>query len=341
MNIINTLLKNEDKFNHPIWLMRQAGRYLPEYREIRKSLNGFLDLCYNSDLACEVTLQPIRRFDMDAAIIFSDILVIPDSMGIEVKFVENEGPLLGCIKDEEQLKKALQNKNTNKLLPVYDAIRKTRSSLNKEKALIGFSGGVWTLAAYIVEGKISKDLNIVKSTYYNNRRFFEILVESLIENISTHLIKQIEAGADIIQIFDSWAGLLVGEDYNNLIIKPTIEIIKNVRRIYPDIPIICFPRGSAMQYEKYCAEVDCNAIGVDQYMNLNWIRKHNNGKIIQGNLDPLILLSKSTDLIKNRIDGIFEAMKGEDFIFNLGHGVVPKTPVESVDFMIKYIKGMK
>lgn len=340
MKIINTLSNKENKKNYPIWLMRQAGRYLPEYREVRKSLGGFLDLCYNPNLACEVTLQPIRRFNMDAAIIFSDILVIPDSMGIEVKFVENEGPLLGFIRSNDQLKQALSKKNTDKLVPVYEAINKTRNSLDKDKALIGFSGGAWTVAAYIVEGKISKDLNIVKSTYYNDKLFFKNLIASLVEHISLHLINQIKAGADIIQIFDSWAGMLVGEDYNELIIKPTIEIIKNVRRVYPDIPIICFPRGSFMQYEKFCAEVDCNAIGVDQYMDLSWIRKYKNQKIIQGNLDPLILLSKNTDLIKKRIDQIFEAMKGEDFIFNLGHGVVPNTPPENVEFMIKYIKAI-
>ncbi len=337
MNLIKTLAK-ENKANYPIWLMRQAGRYLPEYREIRNSTKGFLDLCYNPDLACEVTLQPIRRFDLDAAIIFSDILVVPDSMGIKVSFVENEGPLLQKIQNIEELNKALLQKNSEKLSPVYEAIRKTRSFLDKEKALIGFSGSAWTLAAYIVEGKISRDLSIAKSLYYNDKEFFIELINNLVQQIAEHLIMQIDSGVDIIQLFDSWAGMLVGDDYDQLVIKPTIEIIKLVRKVYPYIPIICFPRGSGLQYEKFCLKVDCQAIGVDQYMPIDWVRDKSNQKIIQGNLDPLILLCKSTGFIAKRIDVIFEAMGPQDFIFNLGHGVVPQTPPENVKFLVNYVK---
>lgn len=341
MNIVKTLSKEKGKINYPIWLMRQAGRYLPEYRELRKLSKGFLDFCYNPDLASEATLQPMRRFDLDAAIIFSDILVIPDSMGIKVNFVENEGPLLTQIQNKEELAKALLQKKLEKLLPVYQAIRKTRSLLNKDKALIGFSGGAWTLAAYIVEGKISRDLSVVKPIYYNDKIFFSSLIDNLVENIAQHLIKQIEAGVDIIQIFDSWAGALIGDDYEQLVLKPTIAIIKLVRQVYPNIPIICFPRGSGFQYEKFCLEVDCQAIGIDQYMPIGWLKDKNNQKIIQGNLDPLILLANSTNLIKSRIDAIFDDMEGQDFIFNLGHGVVPKTPPSNVEFLINYVKGMR
>jgi uroporphyrinogen decarboxylase len=340
-NILKTLSKSQEKVNPSIWLMRQAGRYLPEYQKIRKIAGSFLDLCYNPDLACEVTLQPLRRFDLDAAIIFSDILVIPDSLGIEVKFEENQGPILGSIKTKKDLDQALLKKNNDKLSLVYEAIEKTKNKLNNDLALIGFSGGAWTLASYIVEGKLSRDLSIVKASYYNNRSFFNQLIETLVDSIADHLINQIKAGADIIQIFDSWAGMLIEEDYENLIIKPTQEIIKKVRKVYPNIPIICFPRMSNLQYEKFCLEVDCQAIGIDQYMRLDWIKRNSNQKIIQGNLDPLVLLSESTDLIKKRVDLIFEQMNGENFIFNLGHGVIPQIPPENVEFLVNYVKNFK
>ena len=340
-SILKLLSNIEKKITPPIWLMRQAGRYLPEYQVIRKQTKHFLDLCYDPDLACEVTLQPIKRFNLDAAIIFSDILVVPDSMGIKVLFKEQKGPVLESIRTKEELDKALSKKNKHKLNYVYQAIEKTKDSLPNDVALIGFSGGAWTLASYIVEGQISKDLSIVKATYYNNKNFFNKLIESLVENIAQHLINQIKAGVDLIQIFDSWAGMLIGEDYENLIIKPTQEIIKKVRQVYPAIPIICFPRMSGLRYEEFCLKVDCQAISIDQYMTLNWIKEHNNNKIIQGNLDPLILLSKSKDLIKERVDDILEQMKDTNFIFNLGHGVVPQTPPENVEFLVNYIKGIR
>jgi uroporphyrinogen decarboxylase len=339
--LLETLSSKKTNNKIPIWLMRQAGRYLPEYRKIRQSSKGFLDLCYNSDLACEVTLQPIRRFNLDGAIIFSDILVVPDAMGINVSFKENEGPFLEAIKNNEDLTLALTRANTQKLLPVYEAIKKTKKELPDNVALIGFAGAAWTLASYVVEGKISKDLSVIKKTYYNDRVFFERLIEVLVENIAQHLINQIEAGVEIIQIFDSWSGVLVGEDYENLVIKPTQKIIAKVKKIYPSIPIICFPRMSGFSYEKFCAEVDCDVISVDQYMPLDWMLKHGNNKIIQGNLDPLVLLSDSTDFIKKRVDAILEVMTGENFIFNLGHGVVPNIPPENVEFLVNYIKSQR
>ena len=335
------IFKSKKTVNPPIWLMRQAGRYLPEYRKVRQETKHFLDLCYNPDLAAEVTLQPIRRFALDAAIIFSDILVVPDAMGIKVKFKENHGPVLEAIQTKESLNTALSRKNKEKLLPVYQAIKKTKSQLPENVSLIGFSGGAWTLASYIVEGQLSKDLSVVKTSYYNNRNFFDQLIEHLVENIAEHLINQIKAGAEIVQIFDSWAGMLAGEDYDNLIIKPTQKIIEKVKAIYPNIPIICFPRMSSIRYEKFCQEVDCEAIGVDQYMSLAWVKKHANGKILQGNLDPLVLLSNSKDLIRKKVDVIFEAMRGENFIFNLGHGVVPTIPPENVEFLVNYVKEQK
>ena len=335
MNIINIIKNKKDK---AIWLMRQAGRYLPEYKKVRNSTSGFLDLCYNSDLACEVTLQPLRRFNLDAAIIFSDILVIPDAMGMKVKFVENAGPIIDQIQTIKELEDALKNKSDQKLLSVYQAIEKTREKLDKNIPLIGFSGGAWTVAAYIVEGKISKDLNFIKSCYYNSAEFFEILIDHLVENIAQHLINQVKAGANILQIFDSWAGVLTGIDYEKLIIEPTKKIIKKVREKYPEVPIICFPRSSGFQYQKFAENIDCQVIGIDQYISMKQAKQQINNKILQGNLDPLILLSNSKDLIKQRIDQIYADMEETSFIFNLGHGVVPQTPIENVEFLVNYIK---
>lgn len=338
--IIETLKSNNNKnSNIAIWLMRQAGRYLPEYQKTRQKAGGFLNLCYNPDLACEVTLQPIKRFDLDAAIIFSDILVIPDSLGINLKFEEKKGPILEVVTNQKDLDKLTLN--SKKLEKTYEAIVKTKENLAKEKTLIGFSGAAWTLAAYMIEGQISKDLSVVKSKYYNDKNFFHNLLEILIENISCHLIRQIKSGVDVIQIFDSWAGVLTDKDYDELVIIPTKAIIKKVRAIYPDIPIICFPRMSGLQYQKFCLQVDCDAISIDQYMSLSWAKENCNNKIIQGNLDPIILLSNSTDLIKERVDHIFSQMEGKNFIFNLGHGVLPKTPPENVEFLVNYIKSIK
>ncbi len=333
------ILDNQKKnFKTPIWLMRQAGRYLPEYRELRSKTNNFLEFCYNVELASEVTLQPMRRFNLDAAIIFSDILVIPDSIGINVNFHEQQGPILDPIQDINQLELAFKKTNKEKLNSIYQAITKVRKDLLKDKALIGFSGGAWTLASYIVEGKLSRDLSKIKSIYYKDKKFIELLIMHLVENISEHLIKQIQAGVDLIQIFDSWAGMVTEEDYNDLIIKPTKLIIKKVRKIYPNIPIICFPRMSGINYERFCNEVDCNAVSIDQYMPLSWIKERKNGKILQGNLDPLVLLSESEKLIKERVDHIFNQMEDENFIFNLGHGVVPQISPEMVEVLINYVK---
>ena len=340
-SILKILSNSKDKSNIPIWLMRQAGRYLPEYKQIRNNTKHFLDLCYNPNLACEVTLQPIRRFNLDAAIIFSDILVVPDSMGIKVRFKEQQGPILDPIQTKEEMDSAFSRKNKAKLDSVYEAIEKTKDALPQNVALIGFSGGAWTLASYIVEGKLSKDLSVVKTTYYNNKNFFDKLIEQLVENIAQHLINQIKVGVDIVQIFDSWAGMLSGDDYDHLVIKPTQAIIQKIRQIYPNIPIICFPRMSGILYEKFCANVDCQAVSIDQYMSLSWMRGNNSQKIIQGNLDPLVLLSNSKNFIKQRIDNIFEQMEDSNFIFNLGHGVVPQTPPENVEFLVNYVKDYK
>ncbi len=322
----------------PIWLMRQAGRYLPEYRELRKNASNFLDFCYNPEMATEATLQPMKRFDLDAAIIFSDILVIPDSMGLKVEFLENHGPLVETVENLEKLNNSLEKSNNEKLKNVYKAINFTKNQLPQNKALIGFAGGAWTIACYMVEGKLTKDFSKIKKIYYSNKEYIIYLLDILVDRIADHLIKQIEAGADLIQIFDSWAGMVPAEDYDDLIINPNQKIIEKVKALYPEIKIICFPRMSGINYKRFCEQVNCDAVGVDQFIPISWVSENSDKKIIQGNLDPLILLGDE-ELIKNRVDNIFSKMKGKNFIFNLGHGVVPNTDPEKVRFLINYVKG--
>lgn len=334
--LILKIFYQKTKIN-PIWLMRQAGRYLPEYKELRKNAKNFLDFCYNHDMAVEATLQPLRRFNLDAAIIFSDILVIPDSMGIKVEFLENHGPLIEEVETIEKLNLALEKENNDKLENIYKAIKSTKNQLPQNKALIGFVGGAWTIACYMVEGKLTKDFSKIKKIYYTNKEYINHLIDVLIDRIANHLIKQIEAGADIVQIFDSWAGIVAAEDYQDLVINPNKKIIEKVKSIYPEVKIICFPRMSGINYKNFCEQVNCDAIGVDQFTPISWISRNSKNKIIQGNLDPLILQGNES-LIKNAVDNIFYSMKGKNFIFNLGHGVVPNTNPEKVRFLINYVK---
>lgn len=339
MNLSKYILSNDLRKNPPIWIMRQAGRYLPEYLQIRKEAKNFLDFCYNEELACEATLQPIRRYNFDSAIIFSDILVIPDNLGIKVNFIEKEGPIIEPVRNINDLLK-LTKPSENKLFKTYKAINMVRNKLDKTISLIGFSGGIWTLYAYITEGKGSKDLSIARSIFYNDQEFFKKITEILILETANHLIKQVKAGADIIQIFDSYASMVREQDYEKLIIEPTNKLIDIFKKECPSTPIICFPRGSGNNYKKFCEQVNCDVIGVDQFTDLNWMREICGSKIIQGNLDPAILLCTSVDLIKENVDFIIKAMDGKKFIFNLGHGILPSTPTENVNFLVNYIKNL-
>ena len=264
---IDTLLgKKSDKI--PIWFMRQAGRYLPEYKKVRDSTNSFLEFCYSPDKASEVTLQPIKRFDFDAAIIFSDILVIPHALGMDVRFIKNEGPLLNAIKNETDVNN-LQYK-AKILNPVYEAINITKSKLEKNKSLIGFAGAPWTLATYMIEGCGSKDYLKTKTFSYQNKQLFAKIIDILVDSVSKHLIAQIEAGVDALQIFDSWAGVLTEEQFKKYSIDPTKKIVDNVRKIYPAIPIIGFPKSAGVLYKKYAKETSVNAMSFDQYMPASW-----------------------------------------------------------------------
>lgn len=322
----------------PIWIMRQAGRYLPEYKKIRSEENSFLDLCYNPSKAAEVTLQPLNRFDIDAAIIFSDILTIPHSLGLEVSFEQDFGPRVEIIDDINSINKLKVDSENRKLQKTYEAISIVKSKLPKNKALIGFVGAPWTISTYILEGKGKHNFEKSRKIAYSDPVFLDQLIEIISQQIISHILGQIKSGADIIQIFDSWAGVLGEIDYKRFVIDPTIKIIKEVKSHYPKTPIIGFPKGSGYLYENYILETNIDAIGVDNNIPLDSMKDFGkSGIVVQGNLDPVILLS-SKDLIKERTEIILEKLSNSRFIFNLGHGILPETKIENVEFLINCIK---
>lgn len=333
--ILLDILKGKKSERTPVWFMRQAGRYLPEYREIRNNISSFLDFCYSSDLAAEVTLQPIRRFNFDAAIIFSDILVIPDALGNKVWFEKGEGPRLEIIDNIGKLQNLKFNEE--KLYPVYEAIKIVRKELSNDKALLGFSGAPWTLAAYMIEGAGSRDFSSARKFIYQQPEIFSKLIDILSGSILKHLINQVKHGVDAVQIFDSWAGVLSYDEYVEFVIKPTKKIVDNFKKIYPDVPVIGFPKSSGVKYKEYAEKTGVDAISLDYSIDLNWIK--DNIKIpMQGNLDP-VLLAASKELSVKKTKEILDNMKNYPFIFNLGHGILPETPIENVEAVLEVIRN--
>jgi len=311
----------------PFWFMRQAGRYLPEYRAVRKNFSNFLEFCYTPDAATEVTLQPITRYDMSAAIIFSDILVIPDALGVNVQFAEGHGPILEPVSDLQKLSK---QHFAEKLSPVYEAIRKTRKTLAPDKALIGFCGLPWTLACYMVEGKGSRDFASVRTTAQREKAFFAGLISLLTESVIAHSIAQIEAGADAIKLFDSWAGVLSEQEFMDYSIIPTQKIVSAIKAKYPHIPVIGFPRMAGSKAEQYAKLTGVNALSFDGSVSLSFARRNLQPySIPQGNLDN-ILLAEDKNLAIAQTKKILDVFADKPFIFNLAHGILPHTPPENV-----------
>ncbi len=340
--LINILNKKEKFVNPPIWIMRQAGRYLPEYRDLRKNTDNFLEFCYNPKLACEVTMQPIRRFDFDAAIIFSDILTIPDALGVKVEFVGGVGPKLQKISTIDDLKKLDTSHIKTHLNPVFEAINLVKSQLKSDKALIGFSGAPWTLACYMIEGGGSKNFDSVRTAAIKDEEFFGQLIEILTNSIIEYLSLQINAGADVVKIFDSWAGVLPPEQLRKWVIGPTKKIVEALRKKHPKTPIICFPKGIGSMCEEFAKEINPNALAIDQNLERKWVKKNlqeNLGQVVQGNLDNFLLAFGSKDDIKKQVFDIFENFENHPFIFNLGHGILPQTPIENVEFLMDLIRS--
>ena len=331
-NTLRECIKNKKVSYTPIWFMRQAGRYLPEFRAIRKENQDFIKLCLSPNLVNEITLQPLKRFDIDAAIIFSDILMIPYGLGQNVEFKKGIGPILGNINLDEII-------NTDpvdfvqKLLPVYKGIEKVKSKL-KEKPLIGFVGAPWTLLLYMLNKgspKNSFEFNkINKDKFLVNR-----LLKKLEEMICLHIDKQIEAGADIIQIFDSWAGLLPKKELPNYCYIPILKIVDHVKS--KNIPVICFPKGIGENYLDFCSIVKPECISIDYEIDPQWIKQKLNGIPIQGGLDPKILLGDKEDIKKNT-EKYLNIFKDYPYIFNLGHGVLPEIKPETIEYIIRLVR---
>ena len=322
----------------PIWVMRQAGRYLPEYRKIREKAGSFLNLCYSPSDAAEVTLQPIKRFGFDAAIIFSDILVIPHSLGLELDFIQGEGPKLERIQNSKELEKLVISESNWQFKKVWETVSRVRKDLPKNTSLIGFAGAPWTVATYILEGKGKTDFSFCKSRIKEDPDFVEKLLDIITEQTIDYLLGQIEAGADVIQIFDTWAGVLNDiENNEKFIIKPVKKIVDAIREKHPDLPIICFPKG--IDYLKYYVEkIMPNGISLGSEVSMEEAKELQKIVTIQGNLDPVILLSDK-EKIKKETENILQNLSGKNFIFNLGHGILPETPIENVEFLVDIVRN--
>ncbi len=332
MSNLKEILKNKN-ICKSVWFMRQAGRYLPEFRKIRSQNQNFIELCLNSKLSSEITLQPMNRFDLDSAIIFSDILIVLHSLGQKVKFVKDQGPIL----DEFILEKFLKIDKvsfTQKLKPVYEAIKIVRSKLNHNKSLIGFVGAPWTLLIYMMNIK-KGETNLNYESFKQNKTEINLILKKLNDFLCLHIENQIDAGADVIQIFDSWAGLLLPNDLQDYCFTPNLRIVEFCKK--KNTPVICFPKGINLNYKKFNEIVKPDGINLDYDVDPSWARNNLSNVVIQGGLDPKILLSSDEEIYENT-KKYLNNFKGMPYIFNLGHGLLPKTDPNKVSKLIKFYK---
>jgi uroporphyrinogen decarboxylase len=319
----------------PLWLMRQAGRYLPEYRSLRSKAGNFLDLCYTPALAAEATLQPVRRFGFDAAILFSDILVIAAALNRKVSFRDGDGPSLEPIENAGDLARVPA---PEKLAPVYDALRQVKPALPDQTALIGFAGGPWTVAAYLVDGAGKRGFPRARGWAADEPGRLDAVVSRLADATATHLSGQIEAGAEAVQLFDSWAGLLTTEGFRRFVIAPTRRIVETLKARHPDVPVIGFPRHAGALYGEYAAATGVAALSLDQTVALDQARALQIQLPVQGNLDPEILVQGGAALDR-AVRAILDALESGPFVFNLGHGILPGTPLGHVERLMRLVRG--
>ncbi|WP_420960542.1 uroporphyrinogen decarboxylase [Brucella sp. IR073] len=331
------VIRGEAMFPPPIWMMRQAGRYLPEYRETRKAAGSFLDLCYSPDLAVEVTLQPIRRFGFDAAILFSDILVVPHALGRNLRFEEGRGPLMNPI-GAEDIARIETEGVAERLEPVYETVRRLRAELPEETTLLGFCGAPWTVATYMIAGHGTPDQAPARLFAYRYPQAFRKLLDDLADVSADYLIRQIDAGADAVQIFDSWSGVLDERSFKEFCVKPVARIVGKVRAVHPDALIIGFPKGAGTLYCGYREKTGVNALGLDWTVPLSFAAQLQGQGAVQGNLDPLRLVAGGVALDEG-VDTILEALGNGPLVFNLGHGITPEAPVAHVERMIERVRA--
>lgn len=331
------VLNGERLDSPPMWLMRQAGRYLPEYRELRSVKGSFLDLVYDPEAAAEVTLQPLKRFAFDAAILFSDILIVPFAIGQHLTFVTGEGPRLTPTLGTAKLDDLTPF--LTRLEPIYETVRAVKARLDPATTLIGFAGAPWTVATYMVEGQGSRDQSDTRRLAYGDPQRFSDLIDRITDVTFEYLSGQIEAGAEAVQLFDSWAGSLSPAQFERWVIRPTAQIVEQLRERHPDVPIIGFPKGAGGKLGAYARETGVTAIGVDETVDPIWAdRELPEGLPVQGNLDPLALLAGGEDLERTTLR-VIDGFAGRPHIFNLGHGILKDTPIDHVEQLVRIVKG--
>jgi uroporphyrinogen decarboxylase len=332
------VLDHQPRSPAPVWLMRQAGRYLPEYQAVRRRAGDFLKLCFTPELAAEATLQPVRRFGFDAAILFSDILVIPHALGQSVTFSTGEGPQLERIANRDGLKRLASELDQAVLAPVYDTIRLVKAALPANVAMLGFCGAPWTVASYMIAGHGTADQEPARLFAYADAQAFAVLIDKLVDASTAYLIRQFEAGVDAVQIFDTWAGNLPAGEFQRWCVEPTQRIVAKVRAHRPGAKVIGFPRGIGAGLLRYIEDVPVDAVGLDWTVDLGFARDQIQWRVpVQGNLDPLALLAGGAALDR-AIDAILQAFSERPFIFNLGHGILPQTPIAHVEQMLARVR---
>ncbi|MGM0584178.1 MAG: uroporphyrinogen decarboxylase [Pseudomonadota bacterium] len=323
----------------PVWLMRQAGRYLPEYRATREKAGSFLDLCYDPELAKEVTLQPIRRYGFDGAILFADILLIPQALGADLTFVQGEGPRLSRIETPEDFARLKPTEEIHETLaPVYETVRQVSAALPAQTTLIGFAGAPWTVATYMIAGRGTPSQEPARRMILEQPDLFFGLLERITEATIEYLSRQVEAGAEAVKLFDSWAGSLNAADFVTCSLQPTRRIVETLRSRHPGLPIIGFPRGAGTGYERFAAETGANAVAIDQHVAPQWARDRLQPSVcVQGNLDPLLLVTGGEPMTRAARE-IVQTLREGPFIFNLGHGVTPEVDPSNVELLVRTVR---
>ena len=330
-------LRGQSGVRRPVWLMRQAGRYLPEYRRLRAAKGGFLELVYDSEAAAEITLQPVRRFGFDGAILFSDILIVPYAMGQDLAFLAGEGPQLSPRLADAAL--GALAAVPARLDPIYRTVALVREQIDEETTLLGFAGSPWTVATYMVAGEGSRDHQLARTMAYRDPAGFQAIVDAIVAVTIEYLSGQIAAGAEAVQLFDSWAGSLAPEQFERWVIAPTSTIADAIRSRHPDVPVIGFPKGAGAKLPAYARETGVDAVGLDETIDPAWaMRQLPEGLPVQGNLDPLLLLAGGDEL-ERQAQWILEAFAGRPHVFNLGHGIDKETPIGHVERLLEIVRA--
>ncbi len=331
------VLSGTNPQRRPVWFMRQAGRYLPEYRAVREKAGSFLELCYNPELACEVTLQPLRRFDLDGAIVFADILVVPHAMGLGVRFEEGEGPVLETVRDLAAVARLRAVDESIECASIYETVKRVHASLPENVTLIGFCGAPWTVASYMIEGR-SSDRVLARAAASGGEDWFQQLIDRLVAESVTYLSGQIRAGAEAVQIFDSWAGELTGSLTLRYVIEPLTRMVKALKSLHPEVPVIVFGRGLGVRHIDLAASCGCEAVGIEAELPMGWAAGNLSRKVVvQGNLDPLALMAPETMMCRE-VEMVAGAIDKSRHIFNLGHGIRPGTDPARIAKVIDTIR---